>query len=108
VLGGHLKPDPYSFISELAAEYGPEAAEEVAEFERSHVDTISNLVKSEMIDCDLVVTKAIDVQLNPRECKRVKASFDHLPGIGVKSAKRVNFTDQNEAEMVSSPYLEGY
>ncbi|KAJ5369518.1 hypothetical protein N7509_014130 [Penicillium cosmopolitanum] len=99
--GGHLKPDPYSFIGELAAEYGPEAAEEVAEFERSHVDTISNLVKSEMIDCDLVVTKAIDVQLNPRECKKAKASFDHLPGIGIKSAKRVNFTDQKEAEVRS-------
>lgn len=61
-----------------------------------------------MIDCDLVVTKAIDVQLNPRECKKAKASFDHLPGIGIKSAKRVNFTDQKEAEVVSSPYLKSH
>lgn len=57
-----------------------------------------------MIDCDLVVTKAIDVQLNPRECKKVKASFDRLLGIGVESAKRVNFTDQKNAEVVSSSY----
>ncbi|KAJ5706151.1 hypothetical protein N7536_001840 [Penicillium majusculum] len=96
--GGHLRPDPYSFISQLAAEYGPGLAEEVAEFERSHVDAISSLVKSEEIDCDLIVTEAIDVQLNPKECRKAKSSFDHLPGIGVKSAERVSFSDQREAE----------
>ncbi|KAJ5625850.1 hypothetical protein N7510_002159 [Penicillium lagena] len=96
--GGHLKPDPYSFISELAAEYGPEAAEEVARFERSHVDAITRLVRTEKIDCDFVLTKAIDVQLHLNECKKVKARFDRLPGLGVKSAESVSFTDQKGAE----------
>lgn len=64
-------------------------------------------MKFEKIDCDLVVTEAIDVQLNPKECKKAKSSFDRLPGIGVKSAERVSFSDQREAEAVRSSNLEG-
>lgn len=104
-LGGHLKPDPYNFISEIAAEYGPEAAEEVAKFERAHVDAIRELVQTEKIDCDFVLTKAADVQLNPKECRNIKASFDQLPALGVDSARRVDFYGQKDAEEVSSPGL---
>jgi hypothetical protein len=58
------------------------------------------LVKTENIDCDFVVTKAIDVHLDPKECKKVKTTFDALPGLGVKSAGTVLFTDKAEAEQV--------
>jgi hypothetical protein len=98
--GGHLKPDPYNNISHLAAEYGPDAAGEVAEFEQAHVDVIRELVETEKIDCDLVMTKAIDVQLMPRESKKAKAAFDHLRNLGVKSVRRVSFSDEREAEDV--------
>lgn len=104
-----MKPDPYNFISELAAEYGPEAAEEVAQFERAHVDAIRNLVQTEKIDCDLVVTKAVDVQLDAGECRKTKASFDRLPALGVDSARQVDFCGQNDAEEVSLfPELENW
>ncbi|KAJ5766948.1 uncharacterized protein N7511_004564 [Penicillium nucicola] len=96
--GGHLKPDPYSSIGHLAAEYGPEAAAEVAEFEQAHVDAIRKLVETEKIDCDLVITKAIDVQLMSRESNKAKAAFDHLSTLGVKSVRRVSFSDEREAQ----------
>ncbi|KFY51597.1 hypothetical protein V497_09001 [Pseudogymnoascus sp. VKM F-4516 (FW-969)] len=96
--GGHLKPDPYSSISHLAAEHGMEAAAEVAEFERAHVDAISELVRTEKIDCDFVLTKAIDVQLLPDECRTAKDNFDGLAAAGVKSTGRVGYYGQNEAE----------
>ena len=104
--GGHLKPDPYSFISHLAAEYGTEAAAEVAEFERAHIDAIRELVRTEKIDCDFVLTNAIDVQLLPEECRNAKADFDRLGAAGVKSVSRVGFYGQKDAEEVSRLELE--
>lgn len=59
-------------------------------------------MQTENIDCDFVLTKAVDVQLNPRECRNIKASFDQLPGLGVESARRVDFYGQTDAEEVSS------
>jgi recombinational DNA repair protein RecR len=50
------------------------------------------------------VTKAIDVQLNAKECKKVKTRFDSLPGLGIKSAETVSFTDKGEAEKVGLQY----
>ncbi|KFY78227.1 hypothetical protein V499_02543 [Pseudogymnoascus sp. VKM F-103] len=96
--GGHLKPDPYSSIGHIAAEHGMEAAAEVAEFERAHVDAITELVRTEKIDCDFVLTKAIDVQLLPEECRTAKANFDSLAAAGVKSVGRVAFYGRDDAE----------
>jgi hypothetical protein len=101
-----LKPDPYSSISQIATEYGVEAAAEVAEFERAHVDTIRELVRTEKIDSDFVLTKAIDVQLLPEECRDAKANFDGLADAGVKSVNRVAFYGQKDAEEVTRLKLE--
>lgn len=83
-----------------------EAAAEVAEFERAHVDAITELVRTEKIDCDFVLTKAIDVQLLPEECRTAKANFDSLAAGGVKSVGRVAFYGRDDAEEVSRLELE--
>jgi hypothetical protein len=63
-------------------------------------------VRTEKIDCDFVLTKAIDVQLLPDECRTAKANFDGLAAAGVKSTGRVGYYGQHEAEEVSCLKLE--
>ncbi|KAH7159430.1 hypothetical protein B0J13DRAFT_592120 [Dactylonectria estremocensis] len=62
---GHLKPDSYYSIARLAKEYGLEAAAEVANFEAANfeaanVDAVADFIRDQDIDCDFVLTRAID------------------------------------------------
>lgn len=63
-------------------------------------------MRTEEIDCDFVLTKAIDVQLLPKECRNAKADFDRLGAAGVKSVSRVDFYGEKDAEEVSRLELE--
>ncbi|KAK6365533.1 hypothetical protein LTS17_011252 [Exophiala oligosperma] len=99
--GGHMKPDPYNSISRLAAEHGIEAAREVAEFEASHVTTIKDVVDREGIECEYVVTNAIDVQLNADHCKTMKANYDHLVHEGCRPTQDTEFVAKPGAEQRS-------
>lgn len=103
--GGHMKPDPYNSISRLAAEHGIEAAREVAEFEASHVTTIKDVVDREGIECEYVVTNAIDVQLNADHCKTMKANYDHLVHEGCRPTQDTEFVAKPGAEQVSIPQV---
>lgn len=103
--GGHLKPDPYNTIATLAEEYGYEAAGEVAAFEASHVDALKELIEQEGIDCDFVVTRALDVQFSDEHCQRLKAGYDKLLDAGVAAAKNTFYVPQKAAEGVSLPIV---
>ncbi|KAL4985439.1 FAD dependent oxidoreductase-domain-containing protein [Aspergillus falconensis] len=99
--GGHLKPDPFNRIATLASQYGLSAAAEVAEFEARHVDAVASLVKRENIDCDLVVTKAIDVMLDEDYAAALKRGHDKLVEGGVEPAKQTRYFGPQEAGKVS-------
>jgi hypothetical protein len=58
-----------------------EAAAEVAEFERAHVDAITELVRTEKIDCDFVLTKAIDCFQKNAELQRPILIVWQLPAL---------------------------
>lgn len=100
-----MKPDPYNSISRLAAEHGIEAACEVANFEASHVTTLKDLVDRENIECDYVVTKAMDVQLNADHCKAMKVQYDHLIQEGCQATQETEYVGKPDAEQVSIPHL---
>lgn len=99
--GGHLKPDLYNGIASLAAEYGYEAAAEVAAFEASHIEELRTFVEKEKIDCDLAITKAIDVQLSNEHSIRLKDGYDNLLNAGVAPTSDVSYIPEKEAEEVS-------
>lgn len=105
VAGGHMKPDPYNSISRLAAEHGLEAASEVAAFEASHVTAIKDLVDEEGIDCDYVVTSAMDVQLSPAHCEAMKTNYDRLVARGCRPTTETEFVDKQDAEQVRTLLL---
>lgn len=99
-VGGHLKPDVFNRIGNLAKEYGLEAAAEVAAFEMEHVSVIEDLVKKEKIDCDLEVNRVCDIQFDKDQLAKVKAGYDYLVSQGVETIKDVGYTPPELAETV--------
>ncbi|KAM6509442.1 hypothetical protein FALCPG4_017097 [Fusarium falciforme] len=98
--GGHLKPDSYYSIAGLAKEYGLEAAAEVANFEAANIDAVADFIRDQDIDCDFVLTRAIDVQLSARLQDDAKAGYDLLKE-GVEATKKTFCSPPEFAERLS-------
>lgn len=101
-VGGHLKPDSYALISTLADKYGVEAATEVAEFEAANVRAVTDFIREEKIDCDFVLTRAIDVQLNDELQRDLEQRYHSLIAAGVEATKSTFCAPQKDAEKVCS------
>ncbi|KAJ5912178.1 uncharacterized protein N7473_001481 [Penicillium subrubescens] len=99
--GGHMKPDIYNFVATLEAEYGVEAAAEVAVFEARHVHAVKDFVDKERIDCDYTVTKAIDVQLCSGHFQKLKSGYERLVSNGFEPTKPARFVNAEDAESFS-------
>ncbi|KAH6628984.1 FAD dependent oxidoreductase [Boeremia exigua] len=76
--GGHLKPDYYYGAAGHAAEYGLDAAAEVAEFEHANLQAVSDFIIENNVDCDYIVTRAVDVQLGDDVYNKAKAGYELL------------------------------
>lgn len=72
----------------------------MAEFEAWHVDAIQHLVEEEKIDCELSVTDAIDVQLNPLHAQSLKDGYDRLVASGCEPTQKTRYIGPAEAEKV--------
>lgn len=96
--GGHLKPDYYYAAAGLAAEYGLDAAAEVTEFEHANLQAVSNFIVENNIDCDYIVTRAVDVQLGNDVYEKAKAGYELLRKL--PTTKNVFAVPNNLAETV--------
>ncbi|RAL16409.1 sterol homeostasis protein ARV1 [Aspergillus homomorphus CBS 101889] len=90
---GHLKPDVYSRVGNLANEYGFDAAAEVATFEMEH----------EKIDCDMELNRVCDVHFDPAQLAKVKAGYEAFVAKGVNAVKHLEFTGFESAEATNTP-----
>ncbi|KAH6669630.1 FAD dependent oxidoreductase [Plectosphaerella plurivora] len=99
--GGHLKPDSYSFISVLAERYGLKAAAEVANFEAANVHAVTDLIRRKKIDCDFVLTRAIDVDMSTAIHRRLKTRLTELANAGVEASKNTYCGSEDHAERLS-------
>lgn len=100
VLGGHLRPDLYEAISTYVERFGVEPAAELAEFEVSHVQAIKEFVERENIDCELVLTKTIDVWTKQDGADNARRLYDKLVGLGLKNMDDMKFiTDKDSPEV---------
>jgi len=99
-----MKPDPYNSISRLAGEHGIKAASEVAELEARHVTAIKDLIDHEGIECDYVLTKAMDVQLSADHCKAMKAQYDRLTDGGCRPTQETEYVEKKDSEQVQMSY----
>ncbi|OHW89908.1 FAD dependent oxidoreductase [Colletotrichum incanum] len=99
--GGHLKPDPYNRPSSLVSTHGIEAATECAEFEARNLPAVKSVIEAEGIDCDFVLTRAVDALMSDAICHRMKSGVDMLRKNGVSVMKDVYYADGAEAEQLS-------
>lgn len=99
-LGGHIKPDIDNFVATLEAEYGVEAAVEVAAFEVKHVHAVKDFVDKKKLDCDYTVTKAIDVQLSSDHFQKLKSGYERLVSNGSEPTTQAHFVNAEDAESV--------
>ncbi|KAF5536997.1 gamma-glutamylputrescine oxidoreductase [Fusarium mexicanum] len=99
--GGHLKPDSYNAISAYASEYGIEAAAEVASFEAANVKAVTDYIQQNKVDCDFVLTTAVDVQLSTGHQRRIKEGYDKLIAVGLETTKDTLSVEEKDAEMMS-------
>ncbi|KAJ4050720.1 hypothetical protein NW761_005517 [Fusarium oxysporum] len=99
--GGHIKPDVYNFCSRMASKHGIDAGAEIAKFELANVEAVKNYVLDNKVDCDLMITQAVDVQLSEEHNALLKAGYDRLIKAGVSATKNAFYVDGKYAETVS-------
>jgi hypothetical protein len=99
--GGHLKPDSYNAIAAYASEYGIEAAAEVASFESANVKAVTEYIRQNKVNCDFVLTRAVDVQLSTGHQRRIKEGYDKLIAAGLEPTKDTFSIEGKDTEMVS-------
>lgn len=100
--GGHLKPDPYNRPASLAVTHGVEVAAECGKFEADTLRAVKALVEEEQIDCDFVLTRAVDALMNDSIHERMKAGADLLRKSGVEVMKDVFYEgDSAKAQQLS-------
>lgn len=85
----------------MAKKHGVEAAAEIAEFELANMEAVKNYVLENNVDCDLILTQAVDVQLSKEHDTALKAGFDKLKDAGVGATKKAFYIDGEYAEQVS-------
>lgn len=84
----------------MAEKHGVEAASEIAEFEKANVNAVSTYIRSFDVDCDFVLTRAIDVQLSEKHNEALKRRYDGFITAGGQIAKEATYVDGEDAERV--------
>lgn len=99
--GGHVKPDVYFNLTKYSKKFGVEAATEFAKFEAANVMAVKDVVERESIDCDFVLTRAMDVYLDERQAEVVEKEWREVQRLGKASLGDVQFIKGESAERVS-------
>lgn len=72
----------YYNILKYSHQYTPSQAASFARFEAQNVLAVKNLVEEEGIDCDFVLTRAVDVYLDEEHSRATLENFGKLKELG--------------------------
>lgn len=98
--GGHLRPDLYAITSKYVERYGLEAAVEVVRFEISHMKEIADLVAREKIDCELTLTRSLDIYMDEAQLQERKEFVEYLRAQNLDFMDDVKYLSETEAQKV--------
>lgn len=99
-LGGHCKPDLHNRPSALLASHGVDAASELAAFESRNLKAVKKLVEDEKIDCDFVLTRAVEAIMEDSVVEMKKSAVENLRNAGTEGMDDLYFATGVEAERV--------
>lgn len=91
----------YYNILKYSHQYTPSQAASFARFEAQNVLAVKNLVEEEGIDCDFVLTRAVDVYLDEEHSKATLEDFGKLKELGKAELGEVEVLEGGEAVEVS-------
>lgn len=77
-----------------------QAAAEIASFETEHLRAVKDVIEKENIDCDFVLTRAVDVSMTETVFEKFKAMIIELRKLEVPEIKDVFYKEGAEAEQV--------
>ncbi|BCR84907.1 NAD(P)/FAD-dependent oxidoreductase [Aspergillus chevalieri] len=99
--GGHIRPDLYGHIPTYIERHGTEAGVELANFELSHVKALKDVIVKEEIDCDLNITRNMNVYLNEAHGEKAKRTYEALASQAHSFVEDIHYTPQKHAEGIS-------
>ncbi|RGP60777.1 hypothetical protein FSPOR_10458 [Fusarium sporotrichioides] len=85
----------------MAEKHGVDAAAEIAEFELANLEAVKDYIIDNNVDCDFMMTQAVDVQLSEEHNSALKKGYDNLISAGLSATKKAFYIDGKYAEMVS-------
>lgn len=91
----------YYNILKYSKKYGAENAAAFARFEARNVLAAKELVERERIDCDFVLTRALDVYLDEEHARSTYAAYQELRRLGVADLGDIHYLEGPDAEAVS-------
>lgn len=100
--GGHIKSDPYWHASQVAAEHGPAAAAELANFELENLKGVKQHIEKEGIDCDFMVTRACDVVFSRERAESARQALRQMQDMGVAASQDAYTVPEQYAETACS------
>lgn len=103
-LGGHVRPDLYGHIPTYIERHGLEAGAELAKFELAHLKALKEVISKEGIDCDLNITRNMNVYLNDAAGEKAKQAYEALAAQGLSFVDNIHYTPENHAEEVRRPF----
>jgi glycine/D-amino acid oxidase-like deaminating enzyme len=78
--------------------YGIEAAVETAELEAANVKAVTQYIQEEGVDCDFVITRAMDVFFSDQMKRRMRKWYESLIRAGVNISRDTFHVPDNAAE----------
>ncbi|KAI9371247.1 phosphoenolpyruvate phosphomutase-domain-containing protein [Aspergillus egyptiacus] len=99
--GGHLRPDLYGNIPKYIDRYGVEAGAEVADFEIAHIQALKKLIAEEGIECELNLTRNMNVYLNEEDGEKARKVYEALVARGLGYTTDIHYTSAKAAEKIS-------
>jgi len=81
--------------------HGVEAAAEVGNFEVAHIQAFKKLISEENIDCDLVITRSMNVYLNTDEANQARETYESLAAQGLSFTDDIQYISGKLAEAAS-------
>ncbi|KAI8630190.1 FAD dependent oxidoreductase [Xylariaceae sp. FL1651] len=99
--GGHLRPDIFNGTASQMKKHGLEVANEVAQFELENAKVLTDLIKSEGIDCDLQPLTSGTAFVDETQAADIKSIWDDMHQRGSPALKSVTYHGPEDAEKVS-------
>ncbi|GME71392.1 unnamed protein product [Ambrosiozyma monospora] len=74
--GGHCKPEYYQHEEYFNSRYGAKGSADIANFEFKNLQAVKELIETNQIDCDFVLSRAFNVEVTKSGAESAKKNYE--------------------------------